>query len=194
MVKDGGALARATSIGPRAATGVSADAAGGIPRCGITRRGGNNDRLSTLWREVISLAGVARSFSSGGLKRTGATMKIQVRSLAIALAIAVPIAVTATAKSSAAPINGTSIKAAVPAVTTDVRYQVRRGHPYTLGYPTYNSYWGYPAYSSYRGYPTYNSYYGAYDYGYYRSACAPGPRVGAFATAPWTDAPTCPPY
>ena len=61
-----GALARATSIGPRAATGVSADAAGGIPRYGITRRGGNNDRLSTLWREVISLAGVARSFSSGG--------------------------------------------------------------------------------------------------------------------------------
>jgi hypothetical protein len=39
-----------------AATGVSADAAGGIPRYGITRRGGNNDRLSTLWREVISLA------------------------------------------------------------------------------------------------------------------------------------------
>jgi hypothetical protein len=34
MVKDGGALARATSIGPRAATGVSADAAGGIPRYG----------------------------------------------------------------------------------------------------------------------------------------------------------------
>jgi hypothetical protein len=24
--------------------------------------------------------------------------------------------------------------------------------------------------------------------------CAPGPRVGAFATAPWTDSPTCPPY
>ena len=57
-------------------------------------------------------------------------MKIQVRSLAIALAIAVPIAVATTAKSSAAPINGTSIKAAVPAVTTDVRYRVRRdrGH------------------------------------------------------------------
>jgi hypothetical protein len=37
-------------IGPRAATGleVSADAAGGIPRYGITRRGGNNDGLSTL--------------------------------------------------------------------------------------------------------------------------------------------------
>jgi hypothetical protein len=102
MVKDRGALARATSIGPRAATGleVSADAAGGIPRYGITRRGGNNDLLSTLWREVISLAGVARSFLSGGeqssLTRTGATMKIQVRSLAIA----VPIAVAATVKSS----------------------------------------------------------------------------------------------
>ena len=76
-------------------------------------------------------------------------MKIQVRSLTIALAIAV--AVAATANSSAMPINGTSIKAAVPAVTTDVRYRVRRG------YPTYNTYWGYPAYSSYCGYPTYNS-------------------------------------
>ena len=89
-----------------------------------------------------------------------------------------------------------SIKAAVPAVTTDVRYQVRRGHPYPSywGHPTYNSYSGYPAYSSYWGYPTDNSYYGAYGYGYYRSACAPRPRVGAFATAPWTDAPECPPY
>ena len=68
MVKDGSALARATSIGPSAATGleVSADTAGGNPRYGITRRGGNNDLLSTLWREVISLAGVAKSFSSGG--------------------------------------------------------------------------------------------------------------------------------
>jgi hypothetical protein len=115
-------------------------------------------------------------------------MKIQVRSLAIAIAIAVPIAVTATAKSSAAPINGTSMKAAVPAVTTDVRYQPHLSY---WGYPTDNSYWGYPAYRSYWGYPTYNSYYGAYDYGYYRSPCAPGPRVGAFATAPWTNAPTC---
>jgi hypothetical protein len=123
-------------------------------------------------------------------------MKIQVRSLAIALAIAVPIALTATAKSSAAPINGLSIKAAVPAVTTGVRYQVRRGHPYPSywGHPTYNSYSGYPAYSSYWGYATDNSYYGAGGYGYYRSACAPRPRVGAFATAPWTDAPECPPY
>ena len=71
MVKDGGALARATSIGPRAATGleVSADAAGGLPRYGITRRGDNNDRLSTLWREVISLAGVARSFSKASSYR-----------------------------------------------------------------------------------------------------------------------------
>ena len=63
MVTDSGALARATSIGPRAATGleVSADEAG-VPRYGITRRGGNNDRLLTLWRDVISLAGVVRSF------------------------------------------------------------------------------------------------------------------------------------
>ena len=44
---------------PSAATGleVSADTARGDPRYDITRRGGNNDRLSTLWREVISLTG-----------------------------------------------------------------------------------------------------------------------------------------
>jgi hypothetical protein len=119
-------------------------------------------------------------------------MKTQVRGPAIALAIAVPIiAVAATAKSSAAPINGTSIKAAVPAVATDVRYQVRRGHPYPSYWGYSTSYWGYPAYGSYWGYSTY---YGAYGQGYYRSGCAPGPRVGAFATAPWTDAPTCPQY
>ena len=47
----------------------SADAASGIPRYGITRRGGNNDRLSTLWREVISLAGVARSSSKASSYR-----------------------------------------------------------------------------------------------------------------------------
>jgi hypothetical protein len=71
---------------------------------------------------------------------------IQARGLAIALAIAVPIAVAATAESSAAPINCTSIKAAVPAATTDVRYRVRRG------YPTDNSYRGYPTYDySYPG-------------------------------------------
>jgi hypothetical protein len=94
-------------------------------------------------------------------------MTIQVRSLAIALAIAVPIAVTATAKSSAAPINGLSIKAAVPAVTTDVRYQVRRGHPYPSywGYPAYSSYWGYPTYNSYWSYPTY--YYPGFSYGWW---------------------------
>jgi hypothetical protein len=123
-------------------------------------------------------------------------MKIQVRSLAIALAIAVPLAVTATAQSSAAPINGTSIRAPGPALTMDVRYQARRGHPdpsYSA-YPTDDANWGYPAYSSYWGDPIYNSYYRAYGYGSYRSGCAPGPRVGAFATAPWANLPTCPPY
>ena len=93
-------------------------------------------------------------------------MKIQVRRLAIALAIAGPLAVAATAKLSAAPIIGMSIKAAVPAVTTDVRYRANRDYPYA-------SYWGYPTYY-YNGYPTYH-------YGY------PVPRVGAFATAPWDD-------
>ena len=65
-------------------------------------------------------------------------MKIQVRRLAIALAIAGPFAVAATANSPAAPINGMSIKAAVPAVTTDVRYRAHRNDPYPsyLGYPS----------------------------------------------------------
>jgi hypothetical protein len=104
-------------------------------------------------------------------------MKIQVLRLAIAAAIAVPLAVAATAKSSAAPINGTSIKAAVPSVTTHVRYLVRRDYPYPSywAYPSYNSYWGYPAYSSYSGYPAYNSYwsypayysYPGYAYGWW---------------------------
>ena len=84
-------------------------------------------------------------------------MKIQVRRLAIALAIAGPLAVVATAKSSAAPINGMSIKAAVTAVTTDVRYRAYRDnrYPSDRGYPTYNNY-GYPDYSMYSrswGYP-----------------------------------------
>ena len=78
-------------------------------------------------------------------------MKIQVPRLAIALAIAGPLAAAATAKSSAAPINGMSIKAAVPSVTIDVSYSY-------WGYPTY-SYYGYPTYYRY-GYPTY------YRYGY----------------------------
>ncbi|WP_128921335.1 hypothetical protein [Bradyrhizobium nanningense] len=123
-------------------------------------------------------------------------MKIQIRSLAIALAIAVPLALAATAKSSAAPINGTSIKADTPAVTLDVRYQVRRAHPHASyrGYPAYSSYWGYPAYRSDWDYPTYDSYYGADGYGYSTSGCLPSPRVAAYATAPWTDTPTCPSY
>jgi hypothetical protein len=89
-------------------------------------------------------------------------MKIQVRSLAIALAIAGPLTVAATAKSSAAPINGMSIKAAVPALTTDVRYRAYRDYPYASywGYPNY-SYYGYPTYSYY-GYPTYNYAYPGY--------------------------------
>jgi hypothetical protein len=61
--------------------------------------------------------------------------------------------VAATAKSSAAPINGISIKVAVPALTTDVRYRANRAYPYA-------SYWGYPTYYDY-GYPT-TSYYYAY--------------------------------
>ena len=85
-------------------------------------------------------------------------MKIQVGRLAIALAIAGPLTVAATAKSSAAPINGMSIKAAVPALTTDVRYRANRDYPYA-------SYWGYPTYYYY-GYPTY-SYYGYPGYGTY---------------------------
>jgi hypothetical protein len=105
-------------------------------------------------------------------------MKIQVCSLAIALAIAVPIAVATTANSSAAPLNGTSIKAAVPAVITDVRYRVRRDrgirsvqrtpndYPYPSNDYPYSSYWGYPTYNSHRGYPTYNSYWSYPTYNY----------------------------
>jgi len=93
-------------------------------------------------------------------------MKIQVRSLAIALAIAGPLTVAATAKSSAAPINGMSIKAAVPALTTDVRYRAYRDYPYASywGYPTY-SYYGYPTYNyAYPGYRTYSPYWNAYGW------------------------------
>lgn len=46
-------------------------------------------------------------------------------------------------------INGTSIKAAVPAVTMDA-LSVR------WNYTTYNSYPGYPTYGSYCSYPTYD--------------------------------------
>ena len=98
-------------------------------------------------------------------------MKFQVGRLALALAIAGPLAVAATAKSSAAPINGMSLKSAVPAVTTDVRYWVRQGYPYPSywGYPTYNSYsyWGYPTYSTYWSYPGYYYSYPGYTYGWW---------------------------
>lgn len=123
-------------------------------------------------------------------------MKTQIRSLAVALAVAVPIAIVATADSSAAPINATSTKAGVPSGTTAVRYRIRRSHPYPhhWSHPAYYSGWGYPAYGSYWGYPSDESYDAAYDSENYGSGCLPGPRVGAFATAPWTDTPTCEPY
>ena len=91
-------------------------------------------------------------------------MKIQVRRIAIALAIAGPLAVAATAQSSAAPINGMSIKAAVPVLTTDVRYRAYAPCCYYYGYPTsyYYYYYGYPTsyyYYSNPGYWTYSPYY-----------------------------------
>ena len=94
-------------------------------------------------------------------------MKFQVCRLAIALAIAGSLAVAATAKSSAAPINGVSIKAAIPAVTTDVRYRAYRAnpdyrYPSYSGYPTYY-YYGYPNYWAYSPYWVYPQYY-AYDW------------------------------
>ena len=56
---------------------------------------------------------------------------------------------------------------------------------------TIGSAYGYDAgpYGAYAAMP-----HGAYGYGYYRQGCAPGPRVGAFATQPWDDVPTCPSY
>jgi len=96
-------------------------------------------------------------------------MKIPARSLAIALAIAGSLTVAATAQSSAAPIHHMSVKAAVPALTTDVRYRVNRDYPYASywGYPTYY-YYGYPRTSSYYyAYPnywTYSPYYNAYGW------------------------------
>jgi hypothetical protein len=58
-------------------------------------------------------------------------MKIGVRRLAIARAIADPLAEAATAQRSAAPI-GRSIKAAEPAVTTNMRHQVYRDNSYAF--------------------------------------------------------------
>src|SRR5262245_59283156 len=70
-----------------------------------------------------------------------------------------------------------------------------------IGSP-YNDYYGGGPYYRDAGYGykagPYGAYaavpYGAYGSGYYRLDCAPGPRVGAFATQPWDDVPTCPPY
>ena len=86
-------------------------------------------------------------------------MKIQVLRLAIALAIATPLAMTAAAKSSAAPMNGMSIKAA-PAVATEVRYRQYRDYPYysDWGYPTYY-YYADPNYLTYSPYGRYPRYY-----------------------------------
>src|ERR1700751_1133214 len=69
-------------------------------------------------------------------------MKIQVRRLAVALVVAGPLVMAGAAKSSAAPMNGTSIKAAAPAVTIDVRYRGYSDYPYA-------SYWGSPTYYYY---------------------------------------------
>jgi enamine deaminase RidA (YjgF/YER057c/UK114 family) len=52
MVKDGDALARATSIGPRAATGISADAAGGIPRYASLNETGKPAEFSMMEQQM----------------------------------------------------------------------------------------------------------------------------------------------
>jgi hypothetical protein len=49
-----------------------------------------------------------------------------------------------------------------------------------------DTYPGYYAGNAYAAYPG-PGYYGGYS-------CSPAPRVGAFATAPWTDMPPCQPY
>ena len=87
-------------------------------------------------------------------------MKIQLLRLAIALATAGPLAMIAAAKSSAAPMNGMSIKAAAPAVATEVRYRQYRDYPYysDWGYPTYY-YYADPNYLTYSPYGRYPRYY-----------------------------------
>ena len=85
-------------------------------------------------------------------------MKIQARNLAIAIAIAGPLGLAAASQASAAPTDGISIKAAVPAVTTDVRYRVYYTYPSYWGYPTYY-YYGYPNYGAYSPYWRYPQYY-----------------------------------
>jgi hypothetical protein len=74
------------------------------------------------------------------------------------------------------------------AYTTHHKHRTHQGTTYqgTVGY------YGDP-YGAYAAAPN-GAYgaglYGGYGYGY--SGCAPGPRVGAFATQPWTNTPTCP--
>ena len=63
--------------------------------------------------------------------------------LAVVIAIAGPLAMAGAAQSSAATINGAAIKAAAPAVTTDVRYRAQAARPdrdysYNWNYPTYS--------------------------------------------------------
>ena len=87
-------------------------------------------------------------------------MKIQIRRLAVALVVAGPLAMAGAAKSSAAPMNGTSIKAGAPAVTIDVRYRGYWDYPYASywGDPTYY-YYGDPNYRTYSPYWRYPRYY-----------------------------------
>jgi hypothetical protein len=63
-----------------------------------------------------------------------------------------------------------------------------------IGAAAYNGvgYYGNPYYRN-AGYGYGAVPYRPYGYGY-RYDCAPGPRVGAFATQPWTDAPSCGPW
>lgn len=63
---------------------------------------------------------------------------------------------------------------------------------YGYGAGPYEAYGAMP-YGAYVAVP-YGAYGYGYGYGYSRLDCAPGPRVGAFATQPWDDALTCPPY
>jgi hypothetical protein len=109
-------------------------------------------RRTSVWRRTIALT------------RIGDSMKIQVRRLAVALAVAGPLAMAGAAQSSAAPMNGKSIKAAAPAAMIDVRYR-----PY-WDY-SYASYWGYPTYYYYGGpdYWTYSPYWRYPQYYYYYS-------------------------
>lgn len=59
----------------------------------------------------------------------GSAMNPRLRICASTLALVIPIAIAASSKSSAAPIVSTSIKAAIPPLTTDVRLRARPGHP-----------------------------------------------------------------